>query len=143
MLFRWLKFNSVGGLGIGVQLLVLTVLTELMGLHYLPATALAVEAAVLHNFVWHERWTWLDRTAGNRQASWHRLLRFNLSTGVISILGNLALMSVFVGWAGLQPTAANLITIAVCHVFNFLASDRFVFRPRRESLDTHAHRIQG
>ena len=31
-------------------------------MHYLPATALAVEATtVLHSFVWHQRWTWRDR----------------------------------------------------------------------------------
>ena len=28
---------------------------------YLTATALAVELAVLNNFVWHQLWTWRDR----------------------------------------------------------------------------------
>jgi putative flippase GtrA len=143
VLIRYLKFNSVGGLGIAVQLLVLSLLTEWMGLHYLPATALAVESAVLHNFIWHERWTWVDRTAGDRKPVWRRLLRFNLSTGLISILGNLVLMGVFVGWWGLPPTFANVITIAVCHLLNFVASDRFVFKPRGESVKSPAHRVQG
>ena len=58
---RWLKFNSVGAIGIGVQLSVLTLLAGHLGLNYLLATALAVETAVLHNFVWHEKWTWADR----------------------------------------------------------------------------------
>ena len=55
---RWLKFNLVGGIGIVVQLLALFVLKTAFGLNYLIATALAVEGAVIHNFLWHERFTW-------------------------------------------------------------------------------------
>ena len=60
---RWMKFNLVGGVGIAVQLLMLWLLT-LCGVGYMLATALAVESAVLHNFVWHERFTWIDRRNG-------------------------------------------------------------------------------
>ncbi len=58
---RWLKFNLVGGMGIAVQLLMLVVLKTGLHLNYLIATALAVETAVVHNFLWHERFTWADR----------------------------------------------------------------------------------
>lgn len=61
---RWLAFNVVGSMGVVVQLLVLLTLTEVTGLDYLVATGLAVECAILHNFVWHERWTWRDRGYG-------------------------------------------------------------------------------
>lgn len=54
---RWLKFNAVGGIGIGVQLVVLAGLKSGLELNYLLATAVAVEVAVLHNFFWHERFT--------------------------------------------------------------------------------------
>ena len=50
---RWLKFNAVGGIGIGVQLVVLTVLRSWLKLDYLLATGLAVEIAAIHNFLWH------------------------------------------------------------------------------------------
>ena len=52
------KFVIVGCLGFVLQLLTLWALTSLAGWPWLPATAAAVEVAVLHNFVWHERWTW-------------------------------------------------------------------------------------
>ena len=58
---RWLNFNLVGGIGIAVQMLVLVVLKTGLHLDYLTATALAVETAVIHNFLWHERFTWADR----------------------------------------------------------------------------------
>jgi len=127
---HWLKFNAVGAIGIGVQLGALTLLTGGLGIDYLPATALAVEAAVLHNFLWHERWTWADRAAGRTwRTSWARLLRFNLSTGLISIGGNLLLMRLLVGSLGVHFLAANLLTITACSVANFLVSDRLVFTP--------------
>ncbi len=61
MFIRFLRFNFVGALGIGVQLAAVTLLVGVLGLHYLVASALAIEMAVLHNFAWHERWTWRDR----------------------------------------------------------------------------------
>ena len=47
---RWLKFNAVRALGICIQLAVLAFLRSGLGMNYLLATALAVEATVLHNF---------------------------------------------------------------------------------------------
>ena len=124
LLYRWFRFSAVGAGGILVQAATLAVLLRVAGLHYLAATAIAVEASVLHNFVWHRRWTWGDRRGVNTSAM---LLRFNLTTGVMSIIGNLVLMAVLVTGAGLPPFAANMVTIAICSLINFALSDRFVF----------------
>jgi len=121
---RWLKFNLVGAAGIAVQLGAFWIITS-FGTGYLFATALAVEAAVLHNFIWHERFTWRDRRSSE---SLSRLCRFNLTTGAVSILGNLLLMRLLVGGTHLRPTFGNMISIAVCSLANFLVSDRWVFR---------------
>jgi putative flippase GtrA len=127
---RWLMFNLVGAIGIVVQLAVLWILNGLLKLDYLPATALAVEAAVLHNFIWHERFTWADRASVTRRQALLRLLHFNFTTGAVSILGNLVLMRVLVGQAHLPALPANLISIAGCSLANFLLSEYLVFRAR-------------
>ncbi len=124
----WLKFNAVGFIGVAVQLLVLTMLKSGLGLNYLAATVIAVETAVLHNFVWHERWTWADRTRNQSGSMFGRLLRFHVANGVVSIAGNLTLMWLFVSQLHLHYFFANLIAIATCSIVNFLASDRLVFR---------------
>jgi putative flippase GtrA len=80
---RWLKFNLVGGIGIAVQLLALVLLKAVLQVNYLVVTALAVETAVIHNFLWHERFTWADRTG----TGFSRFLKFNLTTGLFSIAG--------------------------------------------------------
>ena len=123
-LIRWLKFNAVGAIGIGVQLTVLAILRTGLGMNYLLATALAVEAAVLHNFFWHERFTWADRPAA---ASLVRLMKFNLTTGGLSILGNMAAMKLLVGAVGLAYMPANMMSIAACSILNFFVADRMIF----------------
>ncbi len=124
---RWLKFNLVGGFGIAVQLAVLLALKSGFHLSYLLATALAVEAAVVHNFLWHERYTWADRVQPSWRKSLPRLLRFNLTTGGVSIAGNLALMKVLAGLCHLNYLAANGVSIALCSSLNFLVSEEWVF----------------
>lgn len=125
---RWLKFNFVGAVGIVVQLVALKILNGALGLNYQYATALAVETAVIHNFVWHERFTWVERCGGNRSAVLSRLLRFNLTTGLVSMLGNLAIMAVLHGRFHWPVMISNIVAIAACAVLNFVVSDHLVFR---------------
>jgi putative flippase GtrA len=127
---RWLKFNAVGGIGIAVQTGALWLLMNAAHLEYRAADAMAVEMAVLHNFVWHEHWTWRDRTAnhGGIHRGWAgRLLRFNLSNGVISIVVNVSAIWLLAGYFGWPKLVANFAGIAAGAVANYLASDRFVF----------------
>ncbi|HXG66900.1 MAG TPA: GtrA family protein [Blastocatellia bacterium] len=124
LLCRWVKFSMVGATGIAVQTLTLALLLRLSGLHYLAATAIAVEMSVLNNFVWHRRWTWADRQQVNTGSL---LLHFNLTAGAMCLAGNLILMSALVGLVGMPPFAANLVTIAICSLANFTLSDRLVF----------------
>lgn len=125
-LHRWLKFNTVGAIGIAVQLAALALLRGLLGMSYLVATALAVETAVLHNFVWHELWTWRDRRSPDGTVL-RRLVRFNLTTGLVSIVTNLVLMRLLVGSFHMQYLIANLLSIAAGSLANFFLSDWFVF----------------
>jgi putative flippase GtrA len=125
---RWIVFNSVGAMGIVVQMGTLILLTSGFRLNYLPATGLAVEAAVLHNFFWHERWTWADRISGHTGRFFHRFMLFHLTNGALSIAGNIILTRIFVEMLKLNYICANAIAISLCAILNFVASDRFVFR---------------
>jgi len=127
---RWLKFNAVGALGIAVQLAVLFGLKSGFHLGYLLATALAVEGAVIHNFLWHERYTWADRVKPSWRRSLPRLLRFNLTNGGVSILGNLVLMNGMVSLLHVNYLVANGVAIALCSLVNFLVSEEWVFEKR-------------
>ncbi len=130
-LVRWCKFNLVGGMGIAVQFLALFLLKSVLHFNYLAATAIAVEAAVVHNFVWHEQFTWADRVQPSWRRSFPRLLRFNLTNGAVSILGNLALMRMMVGQGHMNYLLANAIAIILCSLANFLVSETWIFEESR------------
>ena len=60
-----------------MQLGILVLLKSALHMNYLLATALAVEISVLHNFVWHERYTWPDgwkRSTARRCAALRRFI---------------------------------------------------------------------
>jgi len=124
---RWLKFNAVGLLGVGLQLAILAVLVGGSGMDYLPATALAVESALLHNFLWHERFTWADRIQTATGGWVRRFICFHAANGVISLGGNLLLMPILVQVLHLPILLANLASIAIRSLANFAASEELVF----------------
>ena len=123
-----MTFNGVGLLGLGVQLGVLALLLGLSGWHPVAATAAGVEAAILHNFAWHQRVTWRDRRACTAGALLEQLWRFHLLNGLVSLAGNIAIVAALTGAAGVHPIAANLAAVLACSIVNFLGSDRLVFR---------------
>jgi len=95
---------------------------------YLTATVLAVELAILNNFFWHQLWTWRDRPSSTVNETLRRLAKFNLTTGLVSIGGNLIFMSILVGRLGVAIVLANLISVLVCSLLNFILADRLAFR---------------
>src|SRR5881396_2818240 len=139
-------FMAVGGLGFLVQLAALAALMSLADWSWLPATLVSVELAVVHNFFWHERWTWCNRTvapsdrapshlapshlASSRLALLARLARFHVANGAVSITGNAVLMALLAGLLGLPAIPANALAVAAMSVANFLIADRWVFAVR-------------
>ena len=120
------RFVTVGAIGFVLQLSALMLLTQAVGWPYEPATALAVALAVLHNFCWHERWTWRDRTATGPGLA-GRIARYYVTTGATSIAGNLAITAIGVELFGWSPIVANVAAVAGSSLANFVVSDRWVF----------------
>lgn len=120
---RFGVFATVGAIGFVLQIGALAVLTSLAHWAWLPATLVAVELAVIHNYVWHERWTWRERAG----PFFGRFVRFHVANGIASIAGNVALMALFVGWIGMPAVAGNVLAVAVMSVANFVMADRWVF----------------
>ena len=126
---RLLPFVAIGALGFAVQLASLHLLVSYAGVHYLLATALAVEAAILLNFACHSHWTWRDRVQAGVDARTHlwRLARFNGLSALSSVTGNVALTAVLVRTLGVPVVAANALAVAAVAAVNFTGLDRWVF----------------
>ncbi len=122
---RWLKFNTVGVGGAVVQLSALWILHRFTPISYIFAIVMAVEIAILHNFAWHEAWTWPDKPEEDR---WRRLVRFHLANGFVSIVSNVVLTYLFKEIIGLPLLAANFSAIITAALLNFWVAQAWVFR---------------
>jgi putative flippase GtrA len=78
----------------------------------------------------------LKACSRERLARLSRLLRFNGTTAVISIAGNVALMSLFVGRFHLPLLGATLLAVLTLSVLNYLSADHLVFATKL----AHQHR---
>jgi putative flippase GtrA len=126
---RWAAFAGVGAIGFAVQLALVALLAGGARLPTALATALAVELTVLHNFAWHECWTWRDRAHGAPDRLFMRLARFHAGTGIVSLAGNVAITVIVVEWFGVTTVVANACAVALLGILNFFVADRFVFEP--------------
>jgi putative flippase GtrA len=119
---RFVRFNVVGAIGFVLQLAVLAAL-ERAGWPVVLATLAAVEAAVLHNFIWHERWTWAEARGGTFAG---RLSRFHVTNGLISLAGNAAITAALAA-AAVPVVIANILAVIACAGANFAAAHLYVF----------------
>ena len=124
---RFFRFNLVGLLGVVTQLTTLFLLNHAFPRHYLLTSTFAVEFTLLHNFVWHLHYTWPEESENRSGEAFSQLLRFHLSNGLVSLLGNIALMRIFVRAAHLPVLFANALAIACCGLANFLLAHHWVF----------------
>jgi putative flippase GtrA len=122
---RWGKFNLVGAIGMAVQLAALQLFHRFMPRHTLYAAAAAVELTLLHNFTWHLHFTWSDRRNNSRLLQ--QLVRFHLSNGLVSMVGNLLLLHWLLYATRLPLLVANFIAILCCSIVNFFLGNNWAF----------------
>jgi len=125
---KWLRYNTIGTMGVGVQLFFLFLLTRLFHIHYMIATLLAVQVAIIHNFFWHQRWTWKESASQGKKESLRRFVKFNSSTGTLSMLGNVGVTAALVQALHLPLMICNILAIGACNIANFLFANTFGFQ---------------
>jgi putative flippase GtrA len=120
-------------MGMVVQLGSLALINRWATGHYMFASAAALELTLLQNFVLHLHYTWRDRR--NPAALPAQLLRFHLSNGLVSMLGNLALMRILVDEARLPLLVSNGIAILCCSMINFFLGNSWAFAVRTQPME--------
>jgi putative flippase GtrA len=126
-LARFGKFNLVGLLGTVLQLGLLHTFTRGLRLPAVGAAALAVEFVILHNFAWHEHFTWRDRQLKGIRQRLLRLARFHASNGFVSLAGNTLLTYVLVTKLNMPVLPSAVAAILGCSLANFLLAERWVY----------------
>jgi putative flippase GtrA len=119
------KFSLVGGSGFLVNLAVYGLAIHALGLHYLSAATLAFVVANASNYLLNRYWTFPG--AGNPIAA--EYARF-LAVGGIALVGNLALLSLFIERVRLPPLIAQMAAILLLTPTTFIANKVWTFRRR-------------
>jgi len=118
---RAARFCLVGGTGVAVNTAVLYVLSRGLGLPLPVSSAIAVEVAIISNYMLNDRFTFAAR-----RPSLRRLAKFNITS--LAGLG----VNVVIVWLltrrGVYFLAANLVGIAVAVVVNYTFSVAWVWR---------------
>ncbi len=138
------RFLTVGASGLFVNNLLLFVLTEAFGIHYLLSAALGTQGSTLWNFALTEKWVFGDRDV---QASVRpRFLRYFLMNNTSLILRG-PLLSLMVSALGLHYVPANLISLFAMTLLRYLLSDRWIwsggFGGRGGGTEPFAYDIHG
>jgi putative flippase GtrA len=126
-LSRFGRFGLVGLLGAALQLISLYLLTKCVHLRATAATPLAVEIAILHNFVWHQRFTWSDRSVHSLPQRFIRLCRFQAGNGLLSLFGNTLLIYGLGERLKFPVLPSSIAAILLCSLLNFVVADRWVY----------------
>ncbi|MEE9583235.1 MAG: glycosyltransferase [Dehalococcoidales bacterium] len=127
-LARFLKFSLVGISGVGVNMGLLWLLTELGGLFYLASAAIGIETSIITNFILNNYFTFADRSQPGVKSFLNRLLKFNM----VSLAGlaiNLAILWFLTEVPGVFYLLSNLVGIAAATLWNYLANNWWTWKP--------------
>ncbi|WP_242393168.1 GtrA family protein [Anaeromyxobacter oryzisoli] len=128
-----MRFALVGISGVGVNLAALHVLAAGLGVPEIAASALAIEASVVSNFLLNDTFTFRDRHGAG--GAGRRLLRYHAvsAVGVIVQLGTFTALALgarrLLGRPALGPwrSAAQLAGIALAFAWSYAGSVRFAW----------------
>ena len=117
---RLLRFCTVGLSGVLVNLGMLWMLTERFRMYYLYSAAIAVECAIVNNFLWNEVWTFVDKTRTRRTLQ-HRLKRFLKFHALCAGGGllNLGVLWMLTDNLGIDYLLSAVVGLSVAIVWNY------------------------
>lgn len=124
---NWLqlaKFCAVGASGYAVNLVVYSLLVEVVGLHYLVAATCSFVVAVTNNYTWNRVWTF----RGQRGHVAYQGFRF-LVVSTVALGANLAILYALVR-LGLDKVPAQAVAIVLVTPLNFVGNKVWSFRKR-------------
>jgi dolichol-phosphate mannosyltransferase len=131
LLFRLIKFGIVGTSGIFVNQGILLLCVEKFDIDYRIASLMAIETAIVSNFILNYHWTWKDRKAKKIKEKATAFLKFNTTSFVTAFLLNWITLVFLTEFVGLQYKISNLVGIFFAAGVNFFVSNFWVFRKKQ------------
>lgn len=125
---RFITFTFVGLSGIVVNNAVLFYAREALQVPLALASLIAIQIAIVNNFVWNRKFTWIDRPMLGWQAIRKGLIKFTLVSWVAGAL-NWVILLLLAHFFNIYYIFANLAAILVASIVNYFLNDLWTFRP--------------
>jgi len=127
---RLIKFCIVGASGFCVNLGLLAIFVEVVGMHKVWAQIPSYQISILTNFMFNDFWTFSDRRTPGLKSFLIRAVKFNL----VSQVGwgiNISVYYVALNFAGIYYIVSQIIAVAVATMWNFFSNLIWTWRQKQ------------
>lgn len=124
LLVEFIKFGLVGLIGVIINLGILYILTEYLGVHYLLSAFIGTSLAVTNNFLLNKVWTFKEKMNHEFLGKYSRFA----SISIITIILNLILLYFLTEIARVYYITSQFISIVVVSAINFLGNKAWTFK---------------
>tara|TARA_B100000676_G_scaffold237461_1_gene237617 strand:- start:279 stop:707 length:429 start_codon:yes stop_codon:yes gene_type:complete len=119
-----IKYFLVGGIGVGVNLGLLYVLTDFLGIWYILSQGIAIAISITNNFFLHRYWTFKNEIVEPKTLE--RYIKFFI-VSVIAMCIQLGLTFLMVENYEMYYLYAAVIAIGFASAFNYLLNRKWTF----------------
>ncbi len=127
LLKRILSFQFIGWIGTGVNLAVLWLCYDVLSWPLLVSGALAIEVAIIHNFVWYYFWTWNDRVAFTVRDFLTLFIRYNIFTAAIDFIIRLGILWILTEYYGVHYIISDIVGMFIAPLLKYITNDAYIF----------------
>lgn len=121
------RFVIVGAVAAGVQMAMLWLLVDGVGLNYLLGALIAIECTIMLAYVLNNAWTFRARQNTGPVEHLVGLFKTNLVRGT-AIPIQLAVLFVLVEWHGITYLISNAVAIATTGMYRYTLDARWTWR---------------
>lgn len=123
----FLKFCSVGISGVFINMGILYMLTEFIGLYYMFSSALAIEISFISNFTLNDIWTWKGFGNPSTKSKLIRFLKFH-SVYAGGLIINMSILYTLTEFVHIYYLISNLVGIGFATLWNYILSAKWIWK---------------
>jgi dolichol-phosphate mannosyltransferase len=126
---RLIKFSVVGVIGAGINTWFLWLFTDVAGLYYLYSAVIAVEIAIILQFLMNDRWTFKEQKTMHIEQFTRRIIKSNIwRSGGLAV--NIGVLYFLTEYAGVYYLLSNIAGIVCAFLLNYLFESRLTWGVR-------------
>jgi dolichol-phosphate mannosyltransferase len=123
---RLIKFSIVGGIGAGINTWFLWLFTDVAGLYYLYSAVIAIEIAIILQFLMNDRWTFKEQKTTHVEQFMKRIIKSNIwRSGGLAV--NIGVLYYLTEHAGVYYLLSNIVGIVCAFLLNYLFESRLTW----------------